>query len=63
MPTTSAAFQMNVARAARRPDEDYSSVIVPMSELSGAGERAGLAAQPSTMNPVAVENGRTDQMF
>ncbi len=38
MPATAAAYQMNVARAARQPDEDYSGVIVQMRELSGAGE-------------------------
>jgi 3-hydroxyisobutyrate dehydrogenase-like beta-hydroxyacid dehydrogenase len=34
MPATAAAYQMNVARAARQPGEDYSSVIVQMQELS-----------------------------
>jgi 3-hydroxyisobutyrate dehydrogenase-like beta-hydroxyacid dehydrogenase len=34
MPATAAAYQMNVARAARQPGEDYSSVIVQMHELS-----------------------------
>jgi 3-hydroxyisobutyrate dehydrogenase-like beta-hydroxyacid dehydrogenase len=38
MPATSAAYQMNLARAARQPDEDYSSVIVQMRELAKAGE-------------------------
>jgi 3-hydroxyisobutyrate dehydrogenase-like beta-hydroxyacid dehydrogenase len=38
MPATAAAYQMNVARAAKQPDEDYSSVIVQMRELSGTGE-------------------------
>src|ERR1700691_1316982 len=35
MPATSAAFQMNLARAAKRPDEDYSAVMDLMRELSG----------------------------
>ena len=39
MPATSAAYQMNLARAARQPDEDYSGVIVQMRELARAGER------------------------
>jgi 3-hydroxyisobutyrate dehydrogenase-like beta-hydroxyacid dehydrogenase len=34
MPATAAAYQMNVARAARHPAEDYSGVIVQMEELS-----------------------------
>ena len=42
MPTTSAAFQMNVARAARRPDEDYSAVMDLMRELSGTGEEVSM---------------------
>jgi 3-hydroxyisobutyrate dehydrogenase-like beta-hydroxyacid dehydrogenase len=33
---SAATYQMNVARAARHPDEDYSSVIVHMRELSVA---------------------------
>ena len=51
---------MNVARAARKPDEDYSGVITQMRELSAAVEGGSLAEQPSRMNPVAVESGRTD---
>lgn len=47
MPATAAAYQMNVARAAKHPDEDYSSVIVQMRELSAADEETGLAEQPS----------------
>lgn len=35
MPTTAAAFHMNLARTARYPDEDYSGVIAEMEELSG----------------------------
>jgi 3-hydroxyisobutyrate dehydrogenase-like beta-hydroxyacid dehydrogenase len=38
MPTTSAAYQMNLARTARQLDEDYSSVIVEMREMSGVGD-------------------------
>ena len=34
MPTAAAAFQMNVARAAKFPDEDYSGVIAQMEDLS-----------------------------
>jgi 3-hydroxyisobutyrate dehydrogenase-like beta-hydroxyacid dehydrogenase len=41
MPTTAAAFQMNLARMARYSDEDYSGVIAEMEELSGISvERA-----------------------
>jgi 3-hydroxyisobutyrate dehydrogenase-like beta-hydroxyacid dehydrogenase len=40
MPATAAAFQMNLARAARKPEEDYSSVIVEMRELSAVGEES-----------------------
>ncbi len=43
MPATAAAYQMNVARAAKQPDEDYSGVIVQMRELSGAGEETNRA--------------------
>jgi len=35
MPAAAAAYQMNIARAARYPDQDYSSVIVQMRELAG----------------------------
>jgi hypothetical protein len=35
MPTAAAAFQMNVARAAKYPDEDYSGVIAQMEDWSG----------------------------
>jgi 3-hydroxyisobutyrate dehydrogenase-like beta-hydroxyacid dehydrogenase len=35
MPSAAAAFQMNLAPAARHPDEDYSSVIAQMEELAG----------------------------
>jgi 3-hydroxyisobutyrate dehydrogenase len=34
MPTAAAAFQMNVARAAKFPDEDYSGVIAQMEDWS-----------------------------
>jgi 3-hydroxyisobutyrate dehydrogenase-like beta-hydroxyacid dehydrogenase len=34
MPATAAAYQINLVRAARKPDEDYSGVIVEMRELS-----------------------------
>jgi 3-hydroxyisobutyrate dehydrogenase-like beta-hydroxyacid dehydrogenase len=40
MPATSAAYQMNLARAARQPDQDYSAVVDLMRELSGVGEGA-----------------------
>jgi 3-hydroxyisobutyrate dehydrogenase len=39
MPTAAAAFQMNLARMARYPDEDYSAVIAEMEELAGCGRR------------------------
>jgi 3-hydroxyisobutyrate dehydrogenase-like beta-hydroxyacid dehydrogenase len=42
MPATSAAFQMNLARAAKRPDEDYSAVMDLMRELSGTGEEVSM---------------------
>jgi 3-hydroxyisobutyrate dehydrogenase-like beta-hydroxyacid dehydrogenase len=35
MPAAAAAFQMNLARMARYPDEDYSGVIAEMEELAG----------------------------
>jgi 3-hydroxyisobutyrate dehydrogenase-like beta-hydroxyacid dehydrogenase len=38
MPATAAAYQMNVAQAAKHPDQDYSSVILQMRELSASGE-------------------------
>ena len=38
MPATAAAYQINLVRAARKPDDDYSSVIVQMREWSTAGE-------------------------
>lgn len=60
MPTTAAAYQINVARAAKKPDEDYSGVITQMRELSDAGEGANLAAQTSKMDSVAMESGRSD---
>ncbi len=41
MPAAAAAYQMNVARAARYPDEDYSSVIVQMRELAGDEQTNG----------------------
>jgi 3-hydroxyisobutyrate dehydrogenase-like beta-hydroxyacid dehydrogenase len=34
MPSAAAAFQMNLAHAARHPNEDYSSVIAQMEELA-----------------------------
>jgi len=37
MPATAAAYQMNMVRAARQPDEDYSGVIVEMRELAAVG--------------------------
>ncbi len=40
MPTTAAAYQMNVAQAATQPDQDYSSVIMQMRELSAPGRRS-----------------------
>jgi 3-hydroxyisobutyrate dehydrogenase-like beta-hydroxyacid dehydrogenase len=43
MPATSAAYQMNLARAAKQPDDDYSSVIAEMRELAMAGEAVSLA--------------------
>jgi len=41
MPATAAAYQMNLARAAIKPDKDYSEVIVQMQEWSGANEPRG----------------------
>ena len=38
MPATAAAYQMNVAQAAKHPDQDYSSVILQMCGLSAPGE-------------------------
>jgi 3-hydroxyisobutyrate dehydrogenase-like beta-hydroxyacid dehydrogenase len=52
MPATAAAYQINVARAAKDPDEDYSSVIVQMRELSGTGEEANPAVK-EVQPPVA----------
>jgi hypothetical protein len=45
MPATAAAFQMNLARAAQQPDQDYSSVILQMRELSASGEEVNPAEQ------------------
>jgi 3-hydroxyisobutyrate dehydrogenase-like beta-hydroxyacid dehydrogenase len=45
MPATAAAYQMNVAQAAKHPDQDYSSVILQMRELSAPGEAAYPAEQ------------------
>jgi 3-hydroxyisobutyrate dehydrogenase-like beta-hydroxyacid dehydrogenase len=45
MPATAAAFQMNLACAAKQPDRDYSSVILQMRELSALGEEG--AEQPA----------------
>jgi 3-hydroxyisobutyrate dehydrogenase-like beta-hydroxyacid dehydrogenase len=42
MPATAAAYQMNLARASKHPNEDYSGVVVQMEELSG-GEVANIA--------------------
>jgi 3-hydroxyisobutyrate dehydrogenase-like beta-hydroxyacid dehydrogenase len=42
MPTTSVAYQMNLARAARQPDQDYSAVMDLMRELSGVGEEVSM---------------------
>jgi len=47
MPATSAAYQMNLARAARQPDQDYSAVVDLMRELSGVGEGASSAERLS----------------
>ena len=47
MPATAAAYQINLARAARLPDEDYSGVIVQMREWSAAGQGASLAERLS----------------
>jgi 3-hydroxyisobutyrate dehydrogenase-like beta-hydroxyacid dehydrogenase len=38
MPATAAAYQMNLARAARKSGEDYSGVILQMRELASSGE-------------------------
>jgi 3-hydroxyisobutyrate dehydrogenase-like beta-hydroxyacid dehydrogenase len=45
MPATAAAFEINLARAAKHPNQDYSSVILQMRELSG--EEANPADQPA----------------
>ena len=59
MPATAAAYQINLVRAARKPDEDYSGVIVEMREWSAAGEGASLdEGLPTEINPVATANGR-----
>jgi 3-hydroxyisobutyrate dehydrogenase-like beta-hydroxyacid dehydrogenase len=47
MPATAAAYQMNLARAAKQPNDDYSSVIVEMRDLAMAGEAISLTAGPS----------------
>jgi hypothetical protein len=61
MPATAAAYQMNLARVARQPDEDYSGVIVQMRELARAGEDAGLAERLAKEgNPLARESVHTD---
>jgi 3-hydroxyisobutyrate dehydrogenase-like beta-hydroxyacid dehydrogenase len=45
MPATAAAFQVNLARAAKEPNQDYSSVILQMRELSASGEEVNPAEQ------------------
>jgi hypothetical protein len=47
MPATAAAYQMNVAQAAKHPAQDYSSVIVQMRELSASGTSANPVEQPT----------------
>jgi 3-hydroxyisobutyrate dehydrogenase-like beta-hydroxyacid dehydrogenase len=47
MPATAAAYQMNVAQAAKHPEQDYSSVIVQMRELSASGASANPVEQPA----------------
>jgi len=41
MPATAAAYQMNIARTARQPDEDYSGVIVQMREQKKRERKMG----------------------
>jgi 3-hydroxyisobutyrate dehydrogenase-like beta-hydroxyacid dehydrogenase len=48
MPATAAAYQMNLARVAKQPMEDYAGVIVQMRELSAPCEGEELAEQPSS---------------
>jgi 3-hydroxyisobutyrate dehydrogenase-like beta-hydroxyacid dehydrogenase len=57
MPATAAAYQMNLARAAQRPDEDYSSVIVQMREFSAADEATRHAERPSRRSLISLMNG------
>ena len=45
MPATAAAYQMNIARAAKQPNEDYSGVILEMRNRSAVGDGASLAEQ------------------
>ena len=40
MPATAAAYQMNVARAAKQPDQDYSGVILEMRDLSAPSKES-----------------------
>jgi 3-hydroxyisobutyrate dehydrogenase-like beta-hydroxyacid dehydrogenase len=47
MPATAAAYQMNVAQAAKHPDQDYSSVILQMRELAASGKEANPAEPPA----------------
>ena len=47
MPATAASFQMNLAQAAKQPDQDYSSVILQMRELSAPGGEANPSEQPA----------------
>jgi 3-hydroxyisobutyrate dehydrogenase-like beta-hydroxyacid dehydrogenase len=47
MPATAAAYQMNVAQAAKHPAQDYSRVIVQMRELSASGTSANPVEQPA----------------
>jgi 3-hydroxyisobutyrate dehydrogenase-like beta-hydroxyacid dehydrogenase len=48
MPTAAAAFQMNLARLAEYPDDDYSGVIAQMEDLAGC----------DGPNPAGNESGR-----
>jgi 3-hydroxyisobutyrate dehydrogenase-like beta-hydroxyacid dehydrogenase len=47
MPATAAAFQINLAQAAKQPNQDYSSVILQMREMATPGEEANPAEHPA----------------
>ena len=59
MPTTAAAYQMNMAQAATQPDQDYSSVIMQMRELSAPGKKRSQLSSLRGIQSSSSENEPT----